>query len=276
MIVKMNIPSVSLQNKESMPLLGLGTWQLTGSQCEKAVKMALDLGYPHIDTSDDYRNEERIGNAIKGYDRSQLFITSKVDDSKLQKNDVIKAGHDSLERLGVDYLDLYLIHRPNPKIPISETMMGMKELIDQGLVRSIGISNFSIQQTKEATNSTEIPVCVNQIKINPYHYPIDDIQFLKEQDIVVTAYSPLGHGGLVNDDFLSDIGKKYDKSASQISLRWLLDQNLIVIPKASTKDHLEEDIDIFDWDLKEEDVKAIAEKSGHTLERLKYSVKKHI
>jgi len=256
-----------------MPLLGLGTWLLTGSQCEKAVQMALDMGYPHIDTSDDYNNEEQIGKAIRGYDRSKMFITSKVDDAKLKKDDVIKACQESLDRLGIDYLDLYLIHRPNPLIPITETMEGMKELIDQGLIRGMGISNFSIKQTEEAMNSTDIPVCVNQIKINPYHYPREDIEYLKNQDIVVTAYSPLGHGRLVDDAFLSDIGKKYGKTASQVSLRWLLDQKLIVIPKARTKDHLREDIDVFDWDLSDEDFDRIAEKSGSNIERIKYKLK---
>lgn len=272
----MNIPSLKLKNEQSMPMLGLGTWLLTGSQCEKAVNIALEMGYPHIDTSDDYRNERRIGNALTGFDRSSLFITSKIDDTKLRKDDVLSACQDSLKRLQTDYLDLYLIHRPNPRIPISETMAGMKKLVDEQLVRSIGISNFNINQTKEAIESAEIPVCVNQIKINPYHFPKDEIDFFKKQDIVVTSYSPLGHGKLVHNEFLSDIGEKYNKNASQISLKWLLDNDLIVIPKASTKDHLKEDIDLFDWDLTDEDFKEIAQKSGNGLKKMKYKLNKAI
>jgi 2,5-diketo-D-gluconate reductase B len=257
----MTIPYFPLKNNEKMPVFGLGTWQLTGSQCEQAVKMALEMGYPLIDTSDDYGNEEEIGHALKGYDRSQVFITSKVDDSMLHKGDVRAACHDSIRRLGVGYLDLYLIHRPNPSIPLSETLAALKSLVEDNLVRSIGISNYSIQGTQAVLEAAEIPVCVSQIKINPYHFPEGDIRFLHKHNIVITAYSPLGTGRLVNDRYLSEIGKRYGKSASQVSLKWLLDKELVIIPKASTKEHLKEDIDLFDWELSEEDKNKISRKA---------------
>jgi diketogulonate reductase-like aldo/keto reductase len=261
----MEIPSIELRSRFRMPVLGLGTWQLTGEQCEKAVGWALEMGYTHIDTSDDYMNEERIGRAIENFDRSRLFVTSKVDDSKLHRDEVLQACRDSLDRLGTDYLDLYLIHRPNPTVPLEESMEGMEELVRRKMVRSIGISNFSIEGSAAAMEASEAPISVNQIKIHPYHYPAEAIEFCKAQGVNVTAYSPLDTGELVGDDLLTEIGGHYGKTAPQVSLRWLLDNDLIVIPKASTKDHLRENIDIFGWELSQRDAARIAQSSARTL-----------
>jgi diketogulonate reductase-like aldo/keto reductase len=263
--VPMKIPNFKLKSGHLMPVHGLGTWQLTGKDCEKSVQWALEMGYQHIDTSDDYGNEKRIGKALKGFDRSQVFITSKVDDSKMHRDDVIQACRDSLNRLDIDYLDLYLIHRPNPVVPIEETMKGMAELVERGWVRSIGISNFGIKGTQEVVEASQAPVCVNQIKIHPYHYPAEAVDWFKENGIKVTAYSPLDTGEITDDDLLTEIGKKYGKSAAQVSLRWLLQNDLIVIPKSTSKEHLEEDIDVFDWKLSEKDHQKIAEISSKVL-----------
>lgn len=253
----MKIPEYELKSGYSMPVLGLGTWQLTGEDCERTVRQAIEIGYPHIDTSDDYMNEETIGKALEGVDRSKLFITSKVDDSKLREQQVIDACRGSLERLGIDYLDLYLIHRPNPSVPLEETMDGMEELIEREMVRSIGISNFGIEGAKAASDASFLPLSNNQIKIHPYHYPKEAIDFFLERSLVVTAYSPLDTGGIVDDDLLTETGRNYGKSAAQVSLRWLLQKGLVVIPKSSSREHLEENIDIFDWELSEEDSKRI-------------------
>ena len=261
----MEIPSYELKSGYKMPVLGLGTWQLTGDQCEKAVNWALEMGYPHIDTSDDYMNEERIGQAMRNFDRSKIFLTSKVDDSKLHKKDLIESCHSSLERLGTDYLDLYLIHRPNPTVPIEESMEGMEELVNQQLVRSVGISNFGTEGTHSAIENAKIPVSNNQIKIHPYHYPAEAIESLKKKGLILTAYSPLDTGGIVDDDLLTEIGKNYGKSASQVSLKWLREKGLIVIPKASSKNHLKENLAIFDWDLSDEDAERITVSSRKIL-----------
>lgn len=261
----MKIPTYRLKTGYMMPVLGLGTWQLTGKQCEKAVKWALEMGYNHIDTSDDYLNEQHIGKAIKGFDRSQIFITSKVDDSNLHKNDLLQSCQASLDRLGIDYVDLYLIHRLNPTVPIEESMEAMEELVKRKRVRSLGISNFSIDGTREAVRASNIPVCNNQIKIHPYHYPETAIQFCRENEIMVTAYSPLDTGEIVDDELLTRIGKKYGKSGAQVSLKWLRENNLIVIPKSSTKNHLSEDMDIFDWNLETQDFEKIYQASTMAL-----------
>jgi diketogulonate reductase-like aldo/keto reductase len=259
------IPTMELKSGYAMPVLGLGTWQLRGKKCERAVGWALEMGYTHIDTSDDYSNEERIGEAIKGFDRSHLFITSKVDDSRLHRRDLMDSCRGSLDRLGIDYLDLYLVHRPNPTIPIEETMQAMSELVKRNMVRSVGISNFNIAGTRAAIKVSGVPVCVNQIKIHPYHYPADAVDFCHAKGIKVTAYSPLDTGGVVHDDMLTKIGKRYGKSAAQTSLRWLLERDLIVIPKASSKKHLSENINVFDWNLSTEDFETIAEYSTRVL-----------
>lgn len=256
-----SIPTYKLKSGYLMPVLGMGTWQLTGKFCEKAVKWALEMGYTHIDTSDDYMNEERIGRAIKDFERTRLFITSKVDDSKLHRNDLIQSCKETLERLGTEYVDLYLLHRPNPTIPIEESMEAMEELVQRSRVRSVGISNFNIAGIQRAIKASQVPVCNNQIKIHPYHYPSKIIQFCKENGIKVTAYSPLDTGEIVNDDLLTHIGKKYRRSAPQVSLRWLLENGLIVIPKASSKNHLIENRNIFNWNLSEEDSAKLTQSS---------------
>ncbi len=254
------VPTMKLKTGDSIPVLGIGTWQLTGDACVRAITRALEIGYTHIDTSDDYMNEEEIGKALRGFERENVFITSKVDDSKLRRDDVVTACEASLGRLGIDYLDLYLIHRPNPTVPITETMEGMKEIVDRGWVRNIGISNFGERGTIEAEKAAKVPVSNNQIKIHPYHYPAEFIDFLQKRGMTVTAYSPLDTGGLVDDDLLTEIGQQYDKSASQVSIRWLLDRGLIVIPKATSEDHIRENIE-FDWELSDDDTRRINELS---------------
>lgn len=244
-----------------MPVLGMGTWKLTGKPCEKAVRWGLELGYTHIDTSDDYMNEEWIGKAIWGLDRSRLFITSKVDDSKLHRNDLIQSCKETLEKLGTKYVDLYLIHRLNPTVPIEESMEAMEELVKRSRVRSVGISNFNIAGIQRAIKATQVPVCNNQIKIHPYHYPSNIVEYCKKNGIVVTAYSPLDTGEIVDDDLLTQIGKKYRRSAPQVSLRWLLENGLIVIPKASSKNHLIENRNIFNWNLSDEDSAKLTQSS---------------
>lgn len=250
------IPSIKLNTGNTMPAFGLGTWQLTGNDCDRAVRMALEMGYNHIDTSDDYMNEEIIGKAIGGFDREKIFITSKVDDSKLRRDDLVAACEASLKRLGTDYLDLYLVHRPNPAVPVDETMEGMRIIADRGLIRNAGISNYGRDGFEEVEDASSLPVANDQIKIHPYHFPGDYIEYLQDRKISVTAYSPLDTGQLVDDELLSDIGSNYGKSAAQVSIRWLLDKGLVVIPKATTRDHLRENIE-FDWELSDEDASKI-------------------
>lgn len=246
-----------LKSGYTIPILGLGTWELTGSTCEKAVSLALELGYRHIDTAEMYGNEAEIGRAIREADRSQLFITSKVSSSNLQTHDLTKACQATLDRLGTDYLDLYLVHWPNDAIPLEQTMEGMQKLIDDGRVRSMGLSNFNVKRMETAMSVSQSPICNNQVEYHPYRPRREIPQFCSEHGIALTAYCPLARGKVLQDARLQHIGQKYGKSPAQVSLRWLLDKGAIVIPKASSKEHLKANMDLDEWVLSDEDIETI-------------------
>ncbi len=243
----------------AMPVLGLGTWQLVGFACARVVSKALELGYQHIDTAELYGNEREIGQALGGIDRSELFLASKVSSSHLRTNDVIRSCQMSLERLGTDYLDLYLVHWPNDDIPMAQTMDGMQYLVEEGMVRSIGVSNFDVPRLREAMAAAQVPICNDQVEYHPYRHRRAIPQFCQENEIVLTAYCPLARGRVNHDPLLIRIGRKYGKSPAQVSLRWLLQKGAAVIPKASSVEHLKDNMDVDGWDLSEDDMRAIDE-----------------
>jgi 2,5-diketo-D-gluconate reductase B len=248
--------TVWLQSGASMPVLGLGTWELTGSACERVVRQALDLGYRHIDTAELYGNETEIGRALRGMAREPLFITSKVSPINMETEDVVRACNDSLRRLRLQYLDLYLLHWPNDAIPIERTMDGLLALVAQGKVKSIGVSNFDVSRLEEAMSASEVPLCNNQVEYHPLRPRREIPQFCQKHGIVVTAYCPLARGAVLKDVMLRQIGEHYGKSAAQVSLAWLLRKGAVVIPKASALEHLKANRDL-DWELSDEDVEAI-------------------
>lgn len=243
----------------AMPVLGLGTWGLVGSACERTVSKALELGYRHIDTAALYGNETQIARAIRHVERASLFLTSKVASEHLRSDDVLRACSQSLERLGTDYLDLYLIHWPNDEIPIEETMEAMATLVEQGKVRSVGVSNFDADRVQEAIDASDVPVCNDQVEYHPFRPRRELPEFCREHDIALSAYSPLAKGRVLRDPVLTRIGRKYGKSAGQVSLRWLLQKGAIVIPKAGSVEHLQENLDMDGWELSPEDMREIDE-----------------
>lgn len=251
--------SYKLLSGYSMPALGLGTWRLVGVACERIVSQALELGYRHIDTAELYGNEPEIGRAIRNVERGGLFLTSKVSSANLRTNDVIRACTQSLERLGTGYLDLYLVHWPNDEIPVEETMEGMQYLVEEGMIRSIGVSNFDVGHLRAAMDASEVPVCNDQVEYHPYRPRQELPQFCREHGITLTAYCPLGKGRVVRDPTLTRIGRKYGKSAAQVSLRWLLQKGAIVIPKAGSVEHLRENMEMDGWELTPEDMRRIDE-----------------
>ncbi len=251
------IPATILENGVKMPVIGLGTWQLTGQKCTDTLKKALNLGYTHIDTAEIYGNQKDIGRAIKGYPRDKLFITSKVWRDNLHYDDVLSACKNTLNDLGVDYLDLYLIHWPNHNIPLMGTLDALRKLYNEGKVRAIGVSNFTIRHLQDTIKITQIPICVNQVEFHPLLYQKDLLNFCENYNIKITAYSPLAKSEVFDNPLLKKIGRKYKKTAGQISLRWLLQKGTIVIPKASSEKHLKENLDVFDFELNKEDVKLI-------------------
>lgn len=251
--------SITLVSRENMPVLGLGTWKMVGKECSHSVKKALEMGYVHIDTAMIYRNQKEIGKVLKesGIDRSKIFITSKLWVDSMHHDDVIKECNETLSDLGLDYVDLYLLHWPKKEIPMEETLSAIEELYNQGKFKSFGVSNFTIAHLKEALLKTKVPICVNQVEFHPYLYQKELLEFCKENNIIITAYCPLAHGELINEPTLKKIGEKHNKSASQVSLRWLIQKGTIVVPKASSEKHLKENLEIFDFELSVEEMQEI-------------------
>lgn len=246
-----------LRDGNHIPALGLGTWALRGSRCTYIVKRAIELGYKHIDTADAYGNHEEVGAAIKDFDRSKIFLTSKVRPSNLRYRDIIRDCNRSLHELRTDYLDLYLIHWPNESIPIQETLRAFNEMVDEGKIRSMGVSNFAIRHLNGALQVEEHPITNNQVRFHPYDYDQELLDFCQRQNLVFTAYSPLGRARILHNQTIQEMAKKYNRTSAQICLRWCLQKGVVVIPKTSSEARLKENMDIFDWEIASEDMKKI-------------------
>lgn len=250
------IPTKKLASGIAIPILGLGTWKLTGNTCVQAVQKALELGYTHIDTAQAYGNQPEIAEALADFDRKKLFITSKIWHSDLRSKSVEPACNRILEELQTNYVDLCLIHWPNRSVPIAETLEAMNNLVKQKKVRSIGVSNFTVAHLKEALQTNAI-ISANEVEFHPAFFQKELLDFCAQKKIAVIAYSPLGRSSLLNHPVLREIAKKNAKTVSQICLRWLLQKGLIVIPKASSETHLAENMRLFDWELSLEDEQRI-------------------
>lgn len=251
------VPTLEMKDGNSIPQIGLGTYRLKGKECQNAAEIALENGYNHIDTAEMYENETEVGKAIRKINRGDLFTTSKVWPNNLHYEDVLNACESSLNRLGTPYLDLYLIHWPNEAIPLDETLDAMKELHDEGKVKSIGVSNFTIRQVKEAMEHSDIPIAVNQIEFHPWLYQKKMLDFCSDNDIILTAYSPLARTKIFEEEIIQNLADKYDKSRAQIVLRWGVQKGVVVIPRSSSRDHIKKNIQIFDWELSQKDIERI-------------------
>lgn len=240
----------------TLPIIGLGTWQLNGSECEKAVQMALKIGYRHIDTADIYGNHREIGKVIQSWPREELFLTTKLYINDLTPERVFEAVPRFLKELNVDYFDLLLIHWPNREVNMIDTLKAMLHLKERGVVRFIGVSNFMRSHLK-AIAPYRFPILTNQIELHPYLQRKPLVEACKKMGITITAYRPLAKGAFEADPVLQKIGKKYGRSPSQIALRWLVQQEFCVIPKASSRQHLKDNFEIFDFVLSADDMKAI-------------------
>lgn len=265
----MNISTKSLKSGFTMPVFGIGTWKMGGilnadpkndEQDRKGLRIALELGVTLIDTADLYgagHAEELVGMAIKGFDRDKLFIVSKVYKDKLAYDDVIKACHASLERLRTDYLDLYLIHAPNPEIPIKDTFKALDELKEKGLIREIGVSNFTIEELKEAQEATKNKIVVNQLHYNLAYQNLQEaVDYCQANDIMVMAYRPIERGALIEKEIpvIEEMCKKYGKSRPQIVINWLISQGIVTISKMSDPKHLMENLKSLDFTMDKEDI----------------------
>lgn len=262
-----------------IPVIGLGTWQLTGKQCSQIVSQALQLGYEHIDTAQAYSNEAEVGQGIKqsGVAREKYFLTTKIfpDDLKFKPEKLLAAAECSLENLGVDYVDLLLLHWPDSRVPLSETMPALCELQKQGLTRNIGVSNFTIDYLLEAKAHADLPIAVNQVEFHPF-IKQDNLQaFMSNHHIPLEAYSPLARGKVFDNAIIKNIADKHGISASQVSLAWILtDKKRIAIPKTATPEHLQDNLNAINVQLDSEDIaqlNSLASPDGRLVEHPDYT-----
>ena len=252
----MDMKEAPLQKKTKIPLIGLGTWRLNGKECESIVSMSWDLGYRHIDTADLYENHKAIGRSIRLLPREKLFLTSKIRFEDLEPKQVRAAVPRFLKELQTDYLDLLLIHWPNPEIDMAKTLEAMVKIQEKGMVRAIGVSNFARYHLRQFA---KFPIKVNQIEMHPYLQRKVLVSFCKKNGIGVVAYRPLAKGAFNEDPVLKEIGRAHSKTASQIALRWLVQQDIVAIPKASDPKHLKANLNVFDFRLSQEDMTRIAQ-----------------
>lgn len=249
---------IVLNNGVKMPQFGLGVWQTeNGQQVVDAVKAAVNAGYRAIDTAAAYENEDGVGQGIRecGLDRSELFITSKLWNSDQGYDNTLRAFDKTMERLGLDVLDLYLIHWPCPNDGLFvETWKAFETLYKQGRVRAIGLSNFTKENIQTLLDSCEIKPMVNQIECHPYLTQVEMQSFLFQNQIAMTAWSPLAHGEVFGDKTLQKIADKYGKNIAQVVIRWELQRGIITIPKSINPKRIEENIQVFDFVLSAEDM----------------------
>jgi diketogulonate reductase-like aldo/keto reductase len=247
--------TVTLNNGTKIPVLGLGTWKSTGKECENAVLYALNVGYRHIDTAAAYDNEISVGNAIKksAIPRKDIFITTKLwnDDH----GNVEKAFNESLKKLQVDYVDLYLMHFPVPER--NDSWKVMEKIYREGKAKAIGVSNFTIRHLKQLLENADVIPAVNQVEFHPYLYQKELLDFCNKNKIKVEAYSPLTHGHKIEDPKLGEIAAEYNKTPAQILIRWGLQHNLIVLPKSLSKERIIENSSVFDFNIIEKDMKKL-------------------
>ncbi len=245
----MTIPSLKLNNGVTIPSLGIGTWKLAdGAEAFNAVKWALELGYRHIDTAAIYGNEKSVGKAIaaSGVKREDIFVTTKLwnDDQQSAR----RAFDSSLKRLGLDYVDLYLIHWPQPQTHFG-AWKELEKIYADGKCRAIGVSNFSIQHLQELLPECGVAPAVNQVEFSPFLYQKELLEFCRGKRMVLEAYSPLTRGRRLDDGRVEAIAQKHAKSSAQVLLRWSLQHGNVVIPKSSHKERLAQNMAVFDFEL---------------------------
>jgi len=248
-------PYTTLNNGVPMPLFGLGAWDMYGKEAEQATLDALEIGYRLIDTATLYNNEKEIGNAVRacGIPRKEIFLTTKVPNSKHGLDATLKAFDASVNILNIDYVDLYLIHWP-VRGKRKETWKALEHLYNERQVRAIGVANYLMPFLNELETYSTVTPAVNQLEFTPWLYLKDELQYCTEHKIQLQSYSPLTRGQKFNDERLLKLSKKYNKTPAQIILRWNIEHGISTIPKSSNKKRLKENFDIFDFSLSKEDV----------------------
>lgn len=252
----------TLNNGLDMPQLGFGVWKITDEEVTEAVSTAIEIGYRSIDTAKVYGNEVGVGKAIasSGVPRENLFITTKLWNADQGYDNTLAAFDESLEKLGLDYVDLYLIHWPTPEYDTYvESYKALEELYHDGLVKAIGVCNFNTGHLERILDECDVKPVLNQVECHPYFQQKELKDFCKRHDIYIESYSPLMNGReVLTDEVLTGIADKYNKTAAQVILRWHLQSGSIVIPKSVTPSRIRENFDVFDFELSESDMDEIA------------------
>ena len=253
---------VTLNNGVKMPILGFGVFQIDDmKECEEAVYNALKAGYRLIDTAASYRNEEAVGRAIKrsGIPREEIFVTTKlwVSDANYEKAKL--AFETSLKKLDLEYIDLYLIHQPFNDV--YGAWRAMTELYKEGKIKAIGVSNFYPDRLVDFIMNNEVVPAVNQVETHPFNQQVKANEIMKEYGVQIESWGPFAEGknGIFTNEILSEIGNKYNKSVAQVILRWLIQRDVVVIPKSVRKERIEENFNVFDFELNSEDMEKISE-----------------
>ena len=251
---------VRLNNGVEMPAIGFGVFQIPKNETERCVSEALEAGYRMVDTAASYFNEEEVGNAIRnsGLKREDLFITTKLWVQDYEYEDALKAFDKSMSNLGLDYLDLYLLHKPYGNYYAA--WRALEKLYNEGRIRAIGVTSFSDERLQDLFLHNEIKPAVNQLEINPWYQQKKSEVFLASEGIQMEAWSPLacGTGDIFHNSVLVSIAEKHRKSVAQVVLRWLNQRNIVIIPKSTHKERIIENFNIFDFTLTDEDMKLIA------------------
>ena len=243
----------------SIPTLGFGTWDLTGRTAYESVRTALEVGYRHIDTAQIYRNEDEVGRAIadSDVDRDEVFVSTKVWHDAASQTEIQRSHEQSLKRLGLDHVDLLLIHWPTPDMEVEAVVKALDDLRQQGKTRLIGVSNYTPELLERAVATG--PVVTNQVEYHPFLSQDALLEQVHQQELTLTAYSPLAKGRVIGDDVLEDIGGAHGKSAAQVAIRWLYQQDRVLpIPRSSNADHIRANFEVFDFELSDDEMKRVA------------------
>src|SRR6195256_200298 len=248
-------------NGARIPAIGLGTWELRGRTCARIVEQALKLGYRHIDTAQIYENEREVGEGMRASKvrRDEIFVTTKVWTNHFAPHDLERSTKESLTKLRLTEVDLLLLHWPNPQVPLSETLGALARVKQLGMARHIGVSNFTVALIEQAIAVCPEPLVCDQVEYHPYLDQTKVREACARHGMALVAYSPIAKGRIKNDRALLRIGDRYRKSAAQVCLRWLVQQNVSAIPRTSRLERLSENIDIFDFKLSDEEMAQISQ-----------------
>ncbi|MFI7385544.1 aldo/keto reductase [Streptomyces sp. NPDC049813] len=255
------VPDIALNNGSQIPQLGFGTFQIPPEETRETTLAALEAGYRHIDTAEMYGNEKGVGEAVResGIDRADIFVTSKLNNDAHARDDALRAFDGTLEELGLDHLDLFLIHWPLPgKGDFVETWKALEELYRSGRARAIGVSNFQPHHLRRLLQNSDVVPAVNQIEVHPYLTQDEVRAFNREHEIATEAWSPIAQGKVLDDPTINRIAQAAGKTPAQVTLRWHLQRGDIVFPKSSTHKRIAENFDVFDFELSESDIGEIS------------------